>query len=631
MTAALIGKEIRQHWWALALIGLFSLLGIGWVLLFTVMMEQGGSQLFSLRLHAMLLAICALILGNRLVVAEYGSQTQIFLESLPLPRLRIVLVKFFIGLTVMLACAETGLLIAMVLGARTEVYTPRFVGILHARYLVYTVFVYCLFFGMGFLGRYRFAAYALLIGGVAVLLRTRDILLHELPPIHLVGETFPFEREVYPVTSLIVTGGLALGFFLLGITLAVTREGSVSSLLGEKMSYRDKISLTALSLTIIVALNVIDRHREKPPYEMAGGISAEGTRLAAVTVAPESGPAARLANRLAADLDELADYLALERLPPVFVIERPDLDPDQFEYGWLADAEGIILRTAHRDPEWEYERCVERITGDVVEAATRGRAMKEERFWVIDGFTLLWPFRGGADEPLDRDRHLLLRALHGTEMLGGIREPEDLERWFSHQVRVGHEITAGIGWSMLRVLEREAGPEAARNFLRSVLAEDLPPNALSAWHDLRRPVAARFRDHTGMDLGEFLTLWNAELDLWRGELAGPLAEIPRLTGELDFVGEPGATSQARYRFAPPPDANTEYFRRPVLLYGETAPFTTWLPEETTKRQPLDAAEVSEAWLRESWGAGVAVTWTFAADSPALRCRVISGWQHTRVP
>lgn len=631
MTATLLQKELRQHWWALALIGAFSLLGIGWVLLFTLMMEQGGSQLYALRLHAMLLAICALILGNRLVVAEYSSQTQIFLESLPLPRLRIVLVKYFTGLAVMLVCAESGLLIAMALGARTEVYTPRFVGILHARYLVYTVFVYSLFFGMGFLGRYRFAAYAIIIGGVAMLTRTRDILLHELPPIHLVGETFPFEREVYPETSLIITSAIALGFFLLAVGLAVTREGSVSSLLGEQMSYRDKISLTALVFSLIVAFFVMDRHREKAPYAMTGGATAQGTALAAVTVSPESRPARRLADRLGKDLDELADYLALESLPPVFVIERPDLDPDQFEYGWLADAEGIILRTAHRHPEWEYERCLERITGDVVESASRGRAIKEDRFWVIDGFTLLWPFRGKADAPLDRDRHLLLRALYGRQQIGGIQTPEDLERWFSHQIMVGHEISAGIGWSMLRTIERRAGPEAARSFLRSVLGESGAPSALTAWRDLRHPVPARFREHTGMELGEFLTLWNADLDVWRGELAGPLAEIPRLTGELNFIGEAGATSQARYRFTPPPGMDPDYFRRPVLLYGETAPFTTWLPEETTKRQPLKLEVSSEGWLRETWGAGSGVTWTFAADAPSLRCRLISGWKHVRVP
>ena len=631
MTGTLIRKELHQHWWAFVLISVLSILGVAWILFLTVLQGQGGSHLIALRLHAFILAFSSLILGNRLVVAEYGSHTQLFLETLPLPRGRIVLVKYFLGLVVILLCAAGCLAIAMLAGARTEVFTPRFVGILNARYLCYAFFVYSFFFGMGFLGRYRFIGYALIILGVALLTRTRDLEMAEIAPIHLVGSTFPFEREVFPVESLAITGGLGLAFFLLSIALAVTREGSVSSLLGERMSYRDKITLAALSFGILAALYVVDEQKIKEPYQMGGGTRAEGTDLAEVTVSPESPAAAQLANRIAGDLDAMAEYLGLESMPPVFLIERPDLDPDQFEYGWIENAEGIILRTAYRDPEWSYEKCLEHLAGDIVESASRRRAMKEDRFWVIDGFTLYWPHRGNANAPLDEDRHLLLRALYGTEILGGIDSPRDLKPWFAHQRTIGHNITAGIGWSMLRALEREAGPEATQAFLRSILVLDGNPNVLTTIRDLRDPVPARFRRHTGLELDAFLDTWNAELDRWREPLADSVAAIPRLSGEIQFEGEPGASSQVRYRYTPPESAGPDVFERPVLLYGETAPFTVWLPEELTRRMPLSVDEPSERFLRETWGSGTGFAWTFAAHSPALRCRIISGWQHTHVP
>ncbi len=630
MTSSLVRKELLQHWWALLLVGLLSLLGIGAVLLLTVLQGQAGSQLFALRIHATLLAFSALVLGNRLVVAEYSSSTQIFLESLPLPRLRIVLVKYGLGLFIMLLCAGSGLAVAMLAGARTEVYTPRFTGILTARYLCFATFVYSFFFGMGFLGRYRFAAYAIIVAGVALLVRSRDVALHELAPVHLVGATFPFEREVYPVESLVITGGLSLAFLLLAILLAATREGSVSSLLGERMSYRDKISLTALIFGLLAAFFVIDERQVKEPYQMAGGVTAEETRIAEVTVAPTSREARVLAADLGKDIDEMADYLGLTAVPPIFLIARPDLDPDQFEHGYLDDAEGVIIRTAFTDPEWRYAQCLERVSGDIIESVTEGRAMKEDRFWVIDGFTLYWPHRGDPGAPLDRDRHLLLRALYGTEILGGLRTPDDLRRWFAHQRAVGHEITAGIGWSMLRVLEQKAGPEPAREFMRSVLAAETPKNVFTTLEDLRHPVDERFRDLTGLELGAFLDDWNAELDLWRERLAAEVAAIPRIDGDLVFEGEDGATSQARYRFEPPASGKSAILR-PVLLYGETTPFEIWLLEEITKRQPLSATAPAEGWLPETWGSGTGIAWTFAADHPGMRCRLISGWNHRHVP
>ncbi len=629
MTGALIRKELRQHWWAFLLIAFLSMCGIVWVLLLTILQDQSGSHLFALRLHAFLLALSALVLGNRLVVAEYSASTQIFLESLPLPRLRIVVVKYFLGLSILLVCAATALGAALLAGMRTEVYTPRFLGILISRYLCYTIFVYSFYFAMGFLGLFRFAAYAVIAAGITLLVKLRDVALHELAPIHLIGTTFPFEREIYPVQSLVITSALSLAFFILAMILAASREGSISTLLGERMSYRDKIALTSLIFGIMVAMVVIDEVKVKEPYAMTGGSSAGETRIARVTVAPSSENARILAERLGKDLDEMAGFLDLPTLPPVFLIERTDLDPDQMQYGYLEQSEGVIIRTAYNAEGWSYARCLEYVSGEIIDVVSSGRISKEDRFWVLDGFTLYWPHRDRPDAPLDKDHHLLLRALYGTEILGGIRTPVDLQKWFSHQMKVGHEITAGISWSMLRVLEKEAGPQEARNFMRSVLAARTPQNALTTLRELGDPIESRFRRHTGLELSSFLDSWNFELESLREIHASELENIPKLHADLNFKGEAETTFQARYRVNVTGSGTS--IERPVLLYGETAPFQVWVPEELLKRSPLTQSDSFEGWLPDTWGSGTGLAWTFAADHPTMRCRIISGWIHTHVP
>ena len=77
--------------------------------------------------------------------------------------------------------------------------------------------------------------------------------------------------------------------------------------------------------------------------------------------------------------------------------------------------------------------------------------------------------------------------------------------------------------------------------------------------------------------------------------------------------------------------------RKVLNLKETGvevflqPFAVVLAEEEMKRQPLSATEAAQGHLRETWGSGTQLCWTFASDSPALRCQIVSGWRIIRIP
>ncbi|NLD38455.1 MAG: ABC transporter permease subunit [Desulfatiglans sp.] len=70
--------------------------------------------------------LSAIVLGNRLVVKEYYSRTQLFIESLPISRVEMVLVKYFIGLTFLLFFAVFTLLISSGLSYRSDPVSLNF-------------------------------------------------------------------------------------------------------------------------------------------------------------------------------------------------------------------------------------------------------------------------------------------------------------------------------------------------------------------------------------------------------------------------------------------------------------------------------------------------------------------------
>src|SRR5262245_35826171 len=95
MNWTLLQKELRQHWLGLLAVLAASLLSI--VLIIATSLVKGGSEtpLEGVRIFLMLIgSLSALVINHRLVVVEYQSKTQLFLEALPVPRWRMVAVKY---------------------------------------------------------------------------------------------------------------------------------------------------------------------------------------------------------------------------------------------------------------------------------------------------------------------------------------------------------------------------------------------------------------------------------------------------------------------------------------------------------------------------------------------------------
>ncbi len=634
MTATLLAKELRQHGLALFLLGFLNLIGLGLSLLLVGQLPLFGSMLSTLQAECWFLAITAVILCSRLVVVEYQAQTQLFLEALPLPRSRVFAVKYFLGLFVVGLFTVCIFGVVLAISARTEEFSQNFIALLFARFGLFVWLSYGFFFMAGFLGKYRWAYFGLIIIAMLALNSLSDFEFFRSGPFKLVTGDFPFERNLWPTNALAMTGILIGILFVVAWMLASSQEGEVAAKLGERISYREKITLIVVLIGALATFILVDAKKPKQPYDTTDAASASHSAVT-VKVSPQSDAAQQLADNLAIDLGAMTDFLGIKELPPVFITERRDLDADNFERGILANAEGIAARTNFADPEWLYVDFLEYMVGEALLAHSNGRIGYEPSFWIVDGFCLYWAHHRAGEspevDPLDLDgarQNLWLRALYGSENYAQpLTRQQHIERWFTWQRRSGHHITAGVGWSGLVSLRGEVGDEKFRAFLTATLGRSTPKNITTTIADLAEPTERRLTKSTDLDYSTFLPIWNRQLERARAALSDEVRTLPRLVGSFEFVPQSEASRSftGEFRFSAP--SNSADLLRPVLLYGEPVNFYPEVPESELNRYPLslEPGEQNDS-VYQDFTAGTRVSYTFSARHQVLGCPIISGWQ-----
>jgi hypothetical protein len=626
MTRALVHKELLQHGWALAVVMFLSFCAYGLIVAVEMAHGQSGSAFESARLFVMVMSFPAsLILGHRLVVLEYQSKTQLFLEALPLSRSRMALVKYLLGLSVVFALSSAALATAWILAARGEAIEPRQFSIIAARTFAYVWFVYNFFFLMGFFGRYRITLYlAILIGLMGVELLTAWE-FQRFAPLVLMDERYAYEGEVFPADALRTT--LALGgiFVALALVLALTREGSVAALLAEKMSHREKVFVATLLVGFVFLVAVLDEKQKKEAFELQGAWTEERTGVA-VRVAQGHGigqeQARELSARVADELAGVREYLGLRELPPVFITFRRDLDADRYERGDLLEAEGVLARVNYGGTGWDEQRFAAWLIREVLITSSHGRSKLEENMWVLDGFSLFWQTRERAGTWID-EQPFALRALYGTS--AGFTE-QDLRSWHLFRERVGADIASAVAWSGLSTLSGSQGPELTRIIIRAALAMNTPRDLRAMLHRRRNSVERLFEHETGLNFGEFLGEWQRELARGHDQLAAELQTIPVLVGEVEYEPLSSESRKVVYRLSPGAGWDGYY----SFLYCNLPPFDQELNMQLVRREKNSYLTASEGELPGSYLRGARFSWTFAAEIPALGCRVISGWKREEI-
>lgn len=634
MTATLLAKELRQHGLALFLLAFLNLIGLGFSLVLVKQLPLFGSMLCTLQAECWFLAITAVILCNRLVVVEYQAQTQLFLEALPLPRSRVFAVKYFLGLFVIGLFAVCIFGVVLVASARTEEFSKSFIALLFARFGLFVWLSYGFFFMAGFLGKYRWAYFGLIIIAMVTLETLSDFDFFRSGPFKLVTGDFPFEHNLWPTDALAMTGIIIGILFVVAWMLASSQEGDVAAKLGERISYREKITLVAVLLGALSAAILVGEKKQKQPYDTADAASASHAAVT-VKVSPPSEAAQQVADDLAKDLGAMADFLGIDKLPPVFITERRDLDADNFEHGILANAEGVAVRTNFVAPDWRYVDFLEHMVGESLQAHSNGRIGYEPAFWIVDGFCLYWAHHRAGEkpdtDPLDLDgarQNLWLRALYGSQNYAQpLTQKQHIERWFAWQRRSGHHITAGVGWSGLVSLRDEIGAEKFRAFLSSTLGRATPKNITTTIADLIESPEQRLKNSTGLDYHSFLPVWNRQLERARDVLSEQMRSLPQLEGSFEFEpqSDAGRSFTGEFHFSAP--NNSSDLQRPALLYGEPMSFYTQVAEFDLHRYPLnlDPGEQNGS-VYQDFTAGTRVSYTFSAHHQVLGCRIISGWQ-----
>ncbi|MCA9793584.1 MAG: ABC transporter permease, partial [Candidatus Eremiobacteraeota bacterium] len=407
---ALLYKEFLHHGWAA--LGLVIALGLmlGLQALGHAASEDKTSMLELIpKFLLAYIPLAAFLCAHRLVVVEYHGRTQLFLETLPIGRGRMVTIKFVLGYLVLALAGLSAVGLGALLALRGEPVGWQFLGLLTMRTLVYVACLWSFCFLMGFAGRFRTPLYLGFLLGLLTLASTTELDLMQFGPLALVSPNeMPFERLAVPWKPLGESLLLIAVFSLAAWAAGTWKEGSVAETLAGRLSQKEKCLAALLIVGGMFASSIYDAKKAKPPYDLGqeGVLASQKVPLHILCLESEPSPAAhRLLDFLDNNFSQLQTALAVDEWPPLRVICDPTLDGQTFDEGNLPDNEGVLLRCNFEAPDFDMHGFTARCIHDVVSTRTRGRAFLENRHWFLDGFSRWWVER---DQPSPK---LVARAL----------------------------------------------------------------------------------------------------------------------------------------------------------------------------------------------------------------------------
>ncbi|XHR31195.1 MAG: hypothetical protein ACFUZC_11695 [Chthoniobacteraceae bacterium] len=509
MTWGLIEKELRQHAWVLLSLVLLLLADLFLGIRIPWMQRASGSPFAALRFFLVFFVpLGSLILGQVLVVGEYRNKTQLFLEGLPLPRWRMIAVKYGIGLAAMLLAVALALAVAC-WRSKADALTPRFLFLLALRSGCYAWFLWSLCFAHGFTGRYR-----VILAMIALFLIQQNIVIAQIDfgaigPFELIGAPFAYERYEIPFIPIGVTVGYALFWTACAFGLGLARDATLAMALAQRMSSREKIILTFVAVAaLMVAVEYSEKNKEPDPVLLPGAVDVTSgcvqvSASAAVAQPTEEENVAldRMAHRAAYELEEVARYLGCRKMPPVFIIHRRDFKPGVIEEGDIKMSQGVMVRANLTAKDFDMEAFRRTLLYNTLSIRSFKRLTLERNAWVLDGFAAWWTTRKDA---IGHDAEELRRA---CEAMPEHFSEADLGRWLTLRKTTGKEATQALAAAGLRTLRATYGDKACREFLGSVLGVEVTEDPRSWLYDVAHPVALRFKKATGKPLGTVVGEW----------------------------------------------------------------------------------------------------------------------------
>lgn len=476
---ALFHKELREHRWVL--LGMLLLLALAQAVTLAGADMFGSPMEAYQKIVSVMAPLTAVVLVNRLVVREYMGRTQLFLETLPVSRTQVLAMKWLLG-AALLSLAMAACLGATLLLARDKVVlTPHYISMVAIRSGSFVFFCYALAFLVGLTGRYRHVIWGLLFVCIVVGDAVGQLAVANWPPFYLVQGAMVYERQVLPLSAVLVTCAIAAALVVATFALALSAEGSLVVALSRRMSSREKSAVTITFLATLMAFTVMEARKPKPPFELARAARSASGPAVAVGVAGPAGVAQQLAEVLSSDLARMQAFLGIGSPPALAVLPDDALDGTAFQRAVLPNADGVVVRAAFTNSAFDREGFRAYALASWMQWHSRGRAAEEDRRWLLDGAAQWLVAR---DLPQQQEK-LALRAAFAARLLqagpGGTGRA--VREWLSVREELGPCLADALAWRMVSSLAQRMGEARFQALGRSVLAGRPPADARASLFD----------------------------------------------------------------------------------------------------------------------------------------------------
>jgi hypothetical protein len=605
---ALARKEWREHWRFILLLHL-----IGSVIFFLMWItaHSAVSPLQAWRAQVVSFGtLAAIALPNRLVMREYGRGTQLFLETLPVSRGRVLLTKWLAGWCALMLFFVPAFCIAFY-AVRDHVYLRAdLAGLVALRSLVYLLFVYAGAFAIALTLRFRFVVWGLLFLLTVTLAERVQRPFGEWPPFLVAGEAMALLGAPPPWRELAITAALALGLIGVSIMLAVSARGALAVVLARRMSSRAR-TLMAFAFGVVGGLSTLIEKREPPPpFRLEQAVSSQGDPVVKVGWMGDVGgmPPARLAVQISADLAAMRAWLGLRQLAPVSLV--PDAWREAHEIGYAkARPNQLLVRAALGAPELALPQLREMVRIAELLDQSPAYGWREDRTWLLRGFSARWE----AERTEGYALLLRRRADFASRLLRayGLDDEAALRKADTTDELLGECLSAAYAWRAVQALHDRLGPERYRTLMRAALGQPSPDDARGL---VRAASAADLLEQGGLSLpGLALAM--------RQEVSQDAGTAPPSALQVEAARLEGRMSELRYRItgAAPSGLTVRY---KALRPAEPAvePATTWW-----------AGTASSGVLPATFAAGTRVFVMAEAFDPALGCRYRLGAVRKELP
>jgi len=604
---ALLRKELREHRWVLLAMLIVLAIGQAGALLSAGTM---GSPMVAFRtLLAFIAPLMALILVNRLVVREYMGRTQLFLETLPVNRVQVIALKWLLGAALLLLAMAVCLGVTLLAARGQVLLTPHYIALVAIRSASFIFFAYAIAFAIGLTGRYRYVIWGVLFGGVILADGAGQLAARDWPPFYLVQEAMVFERLQLPLRAVLITCGIGAALVAATFALALSAEGSLVVALSRRMTAREKSGVTIGILVLLMMFSVIELRTPKPAFELKHAVRNETGPVVAVGMAGSPNDARKLANLLSADLAGLQSYLALQQVPALSVLPDDALDGDAFQRAALPNADGVVLRAAFTDSQFDRDGFRAYALASYTAWHSRGHAAQEQRRWLLEG-TAQWLIARDLPERQDK---LALRAAFAARLLQARQRDAGtvVGQWLTIREELGTCLADALAWRMASSLAQQIGEQRFRALNQAALA--LRP-AEDARVSLFAPSFAQLLKQS--QAPDQAVLAKKFGELFKSEQERLASSLDRVVmPQVKFTARPmqGSTYEIHYQVSDA-ETSTEPFS---VRYATVAPWDASIPAATLARVDTTRSGV----LPASYARGTRLFTALERRDPLLGCNV----------